>query len=72
MIINLLKGALVTALNIRITNLCGNAIQHQIFRYGFPRLERLLAGLPFLLRVRVVAAVHEQVAHLSMDRRESL
>nr|WP_236597740.1 DDE-type integrase/transposase/recombinase [Paraburkholderia kirstenboschensis] len=38
----------------------------------FPTPERLLAGLPFMLRVRVVAAVQEQVAYLSMDRREQV
>ncbi|REE22639.1 hypothetical protein B0G71_5857 [Paraburkholderia sp. BL27I4N3] len=68
----LVEGRAGKMYNIRTTNLCGNAIQHRIVRYGFPHLERLLAGPPFLLRVLVVAAVHEQVAHLSMDRRESL
>jgi hypothetical protein len=71
-IVNLSNGAHAKTHYISITNLCGKAIQHRISGHGFPRLEGLLACLPLLLRVRVVPAVHKQVAHLSMDRRESL
>jgi len=40
--------------------------------HGLPRLEGLRALDPLLLRVRVVAAVHEQVCHLIMDRGKPL
>ena len=39
---------------------------------SLPRLEGLRAFGPLLLRVRVVAAVHEQVCHLIVGRRKSL
>ena len=52
--------------------LCGKATKHRMPGHGLPRLEGLGASRALLLRVRVVAAVHEQVRHLIVDRRKSL
>jgi hypothetical protein len=55
-----------------IPNLISESPRHRSARHAFPRLEGLGAKRPLLCCVGVVTTMQEQIAHLIMDRSETL
>jgi len=71
-IVKLSNGTRSNMQYVRMPNLISESPQHRSARHAFPRLEDLGAKRPLLFCVGVVTAMQEQIAHLIMDRSETL
>ena len=71
-IVKLTNGTRSNTQYVRMPNLISESPQHRSARHAFPRLEGLGAKRPLLFCVGVVTAMQEQIAHLIMDRSETL